>query len=62
MAVYLYNIRLKRRGIGLFNSLKVTVLYLQLSRIQKDLTDISKVSNLKETVTGKILFYSNILL
>ena len=62
MAVYLYNIGLKWRGIGLFNSLKVTVLYLQLSRIQKDLTDISKVSNLKETVTGKILFYSNILL
>ena len=62
MAVYLYNIRLKQRGIRLFNSLKVTVLYLQLSRIQKDLIDISKVNSLKETVTGKILFYNNILL
>ena len=62
MAVYLYNIGLKQRGIRLFNSLKVTVLYLQLSRIQKDLTDISKVSSLKKTVTSKILFYNNILL
>ena len=62
MAVYLYNIGLKWRGIRLLNSLKVTVLYLQLSRIQKDLTDINKVNNLKETVTNKILFYNNMLL
>ena len=62
MAVYLYNIRLKQKGIGLLNSLKVIVLYLQLSRIQKDLTDINKVSSLKETITGKILFYNNMLL
>ena len=62
MAVYLYNIRLKWRGIGLLNSLGVTVLYLQLSKIQKDLTGISEVNNLEETVTGKILFYNNILL
>ena len=48
MAVYLYNIRLKQRKIRLLNSLKVIVLYLQLSKIQKDLTDISKVSNLKK--------------
>ena len=62
MAVHLYNIGLKQRGIGLLNSLKVTVLYLQLSRIWKDLADISEVSNLEETVTGKILFYNNMLL
>ena len=62
MAVYLYNIGLKQKGIRLLNSLKVTVLYLQLSRIQKDHANISKVSNLKKTVTSKILFYSNILL
>ena len=62
MAVYLYNIGLKWRGIRLLNGLKVTVLYLQLSRIRKDLTDISKVNSLKETVTSKILFYNNILL
>ena len=62
MAVYLYNIRLKRRGIRLFNSLKVTVLYLQLNKIQKDLADINKINNLKKTVTSKILFYNNILL
>ena len=62
MAVYLYNIRLKRREIRLLNGLKVIVLYLQLNRIRKDLTDISKVNSLKETVTGKILFYNNILL
>ena len=62
MAVYLYNIRLKRRGIGLLNSLKITVLYLQLSRIRKDLADINKVNNLKETITSKILSYSNMLL
>ena len=62
MAVYLYNIGLKQRGIRLFNNLGVTVLYLQLSRIQKDLADIGKVNSLKETITSKILFYSNMLL
>ena len=61
MAVYLYNIRLKQKEIRLFNGLKVIVLYLQLSRIWKDLIDINKVSSLKETVTGKILSYNNVL-
>ena len=62
MVVYLYNIRLKRRGIRLLNGLGVTVLYSQLSRIRKDLVDIGKVSSLEETVTSKILSYSNMLL
>ena len=62
MAVYLYNIGLKWRGIRLLNSLKVIVLYSQLNRIRKDFADISEVSSLKETITGKILFYNNMLL
>ena len=62
MAVHLYNIGLKRRGIGLLNGLGVTVSYLQLSRIRKDLADVGEVSSLEETVTGKILSYSNVLL
>ena len=61
MVVYLYNIGPKWREIGLFNGLRVTVLYLQLSRIRKDLADISEVSSLEETVTSKILSYSNML-
>ena len=62
MAVHLYNIGLKRRGIGLLNGLGVTVSYSQLSRIRKDLADVGEVSSLEETVTGKILSYSNVLL
>ena len=62
MAVHLYNIRLKWRGIGLLNGLGVIVLYLQLSRIRKDFADIGEVSSLEETVTSKILFYNNVLL
>ena len=62
IAVHLYNIGLKRRGIKLLNRLKVTVLYLQLSKIQKDLAEVKKVSNFfKETVLGKILSNNSIL-
>ena len=62
MAVHLYNIGLKWRGIGLLNGLGVTVSHSQLSRIRKDLADVGEVSSLEETVTGKILSYSNVLL
>ena len=61
MAVHLYNIGVKCRGIRLLNRLKVTVLYLALSRIQKDLAKVGEVSDLKETITGKIPPYSKIL-
>ena len=61
MAVYLYNIRIKYRGIGLLNRFRVTVLYLVLIRIQKDLVEVKEISNLKEIITGKIPPYNKVL-
>ena len=62
IAVHLYNIGLKRRGIELLNRLGVTVSYSQLSKIRKDLAEVREVSNSsEETIPGKILSNSSVL-
>ena len=61
MAVYLYNIGVKYRGIRLLNRLKIIILYLVLSRIWKDLAKVEEVSDLEEIITGKIPSYSKVL-